>query len=137
LDFWPALDHGRGTAGLGEENDVGTARAHAEGYFRGWNAEDADALHGLLDPGVTFQGPMGTADGPDECVAGLLGMRKGFLEEVVVEKLLEDGDEVLTWFQMRTRLEGVEPFPVVNRMHVGPRGIDRIRVVFDPRPLLG
>lgn len=114
-----------------------TAHEHAEGYFRAWNAEDADALRGLFAPQVSFRGPMGTATGPEECTAGLLGMRKGFLEEVVVEKLLVDGDEVVTWFEMRTRLEGVEPFPVVNRMHVGPHGIDRIRVVFDPRPLLG
>jgi hypothetical protein len=116
---------------------VSTAQEHAEEYFRAWNAEDADALHGLFDPQVSFQGPMGSVTGPDECIAGLLGMRKGFLEEVVVEKLLEDGDEVVTWFEMRTRLAGVDPFPVVNRMHVGARGIDRIRVVFDPRPLLG
>jgi hypothetical protein len=114
-----------------------TAREHAEDYFRGWNAGDAGALRGLFDPQVSFRGPMGAADGPDECVAGLLGMREGFLEEVVVEKLLVDGDEVVTWFEMRTRLDGVDPFPVVNRMHVGPDGIDRIRVVFDPRPLLG
>ena len=116
---------------------MGTARGHAESYFRAWNAGDAESLNGLFDPQVLFRGPMGTANGPAECTAGLMGMRAGFLEEVVVEKLLEDGDEVVTWFEMRTRLAGVAPFPVVNRMHVGSRGIDRIRVVFDPRPLLG
>jgi hypothetical protein len=116
---------------------VRTAREHAETYFRAWNAQDAATLRGLFAPGVSFAGPMGTAAGPEECTAGLLGMRAGFLDEVVVEKLLADGDEVVTWFRMRTRLDGVEPFPVVNRMHVGPDGIDRIRVVFDPRPLLG
>jgi hypothetical protein len=109
---------------------------HAEKYFELWNAQDADALRGLFDPNVTFEGPMGTASGPDECVAGLLGMRKGFLDEVVVQHRVADGDDVITWFEMRTRLDGVEPFPVVNRMHVGPDGIDRIRVVFDPRALL-
>ncbi|WP_432565387.1 nuclear transport factor 2 family protein [Kineococcus sp. SYSU DK003] len=114
-----------------------TPREHAERYFAGWNAQDAGVLRPLFAPDVTFRGPMGAAHGPDECVAGLLGMREGFLQEVVVDRMLADGEEVLTWFEMRTRLEGVEPFPVVNRMHVGPGGIDRIRVVFDPRPLLG
>jgi hypothetical protein len=63
-------------------------------------------------------------------------MRRGFLDAVVVEHLLVTGDEAVTWFTMHTRLPGLEPFPVVNRMHVGPAGIDRIRVVFDPRELL-
>lgn len=113
-----------------------TVREHAERYFRGWNGQDAEGLRTLFDPGVTFRGPLGTAHGPDECVAGLLGMRRGFLDEVVVERLLVEDEEAITWFTMRTRIEGLDPFPVVNRLHVGPRGIDRIRVVFDPRDLL-
>jgi len=109
---------------------------HARKYFENWNAQDADALLELFDPQVGFEGPLGTADGPQDCAAGLLGMRKAFLQEVVVQNQVADGEEVITWFEMHTRLDGVDPFPVVNRMHVGPRGIDRIRVVFDPRALL-
>ena len=116
--------------------DTDGARTHATAYFRGWNAGDEEALRRLLAPGVTFRGPLGAVHGPDECVAGLLGMRRAFLDEVAVEHLLVTGDEAVTWFEMRTRLPGVEPFPVVNRMRVGPAGIDRIRVVFDPRELL-
>ncbi|GAB3451455.1 nuclear transport factor 2 family protein [Kineococcus endophyticus] len=115
---------------------AGDVRNHATAYFDGWNTGDEEALRALFAPGVTFRGPMGTVHGPDECVAGLLGMRRAFLDEVAVEHLLVTGDEAVTWFEMRTRLPGVEPFPVVNRMHVGPDGIDRIRVVFDPRELL-
>lgn len=116
--------------------DTVSVRTHATAYFDGWNAGDDQALRALFAPGVTFRGPMGTVHGPDECVGGLLGMRRAFLDEVAVEHLLVTGDEAVTWFEMRTRLPGVEPFPVVNRMHVGPDGIDRIRVVFDPRELL-
>ena len=119
------------------ETAARSARELAEAYFRSWNAGDGEALSALLAPDVTFRGPGGSADGRRECVAGLLGMRESVVEEVVVDRVLVDGAEAFTWFEMRTRLPGVEPFPVVNRMRTGPRGIESIRVVLDPRPLLG
>lgn len=109
----------------------------ARTYFEAWNAEDADALRTVLAPDVTFAGPMGTATGPDECIAGLFGMRKGFLDRVEVDHVFTDGSEALTWTFMHTRLEGVDSFPVANRMHTADGRIATIRVTFDPRPLLG
>jgi ketosteroid isomerase-like protein len=36
-------------------------------YFDAWKAEDFDRLRSVLADDVTFTGPMGTADGADEC----------------------------------------------------------------------
>ena len=109
------------------------ARALAATYFSAWDAGDADALRSVLAEDVDFQGPLGTARGREECVAGLAGMRAHVATGIEVELQLVDGHDALTWFAMRT---AAGTLPVVNRMHVGPAGIERIRVVFDPRPLV-
>jgi hypothetical protein len=45
-----------------------------------------------------------------------------------------DGPDVITWFELSTDSAG--PLPVVNWSHVEDGRITRIRVTFDPRPLL-
>ena len=45
------------------------------------------------------------------------------------------GPDVLTWFELRTAKVG--PLAVVNWSRVEEGRITRIRVTFDPRPLLG
>ena len=42
--------------------------------------------------------------------------------------------DVLTWFELRTATAG--PLAIVNWSHVEDSRIIRIRVTFDPRPLL-
>jgi hypothetical protein len=42
---------------------------------------------------------------------------------------------VLTWFELRTDTAG--PMAIVNWSHVEDGRISRIRVTFDPRPMLG
>jgi hypothetical protein len=45
-----------------------------------------------------------------------------------------DGPEVLTWFELRTADAG--PMAIVNWSHIDDGRITRIRVTFDPRPML-
>jgi hypothetical protein len=42
--------------------------------------------------------------------------------------------DVLTWFELRTETAG--PLAIANWSHVEAGRITRIRVTFDPRPLL-
>lgn len=49
-------------------------RVVATTYFDAWRTRDFDRLRTVLAPDVEFVGAMGTADGIDECVAGLRGM---------------------------------------------------------------
>lgn len=114
--------------------DQTTARA-AETYFTAWQACDFDRLAALFADDVDFVGAMGTVQGPQDCVAGLRGVR-GMVDEIRVVRRWVDGADAITWFELRR--DGHAPIPTVNWSHVGPDGvIDRIRVTFDPRPLLG
>jgi hypothetical protein len=45
-----------------------------------------------------------------------------------------DAPDVLTWFELHTA--AAPPCPVANWSHVDNGKVDRIRVAFEPRPLL-
>ena len=107
----------------------------AEAYFRCWVDGDFATLRTLLADDATFRGPLGTADDAEACVAGLRGMREHLLTDVVVHHRFVDGDDVLTWFDLHTPV--APPAATANWMHVESGRIARIRVVFDPRALLG
>jgi hypothetical protein len=83
---------------------------------------------------VTFAGALGATTGAEETLAGLSRMF-AITSEVQVIKRWVDGPDVLTWFELRTHDAG--PIPVVSWSHIEDGRIERIRVTFDPRPLLG
>jgi ketosteroid isomerase-like protein len=103
-------------------------------YFDSWQRRDFDSLAGILADGVEFTGSMGQVTGVPDCIRGLTGVR-GMVEDIVVVKRWVDGADALTWFELRR--EGRDPVPTVNWSHVEDGRITRIRVTFDPRPLLG
>jgi SnoaL-like domain len=110
------------------------AQEIAQTYFSAWRAQDFDRLRSVLADDATFRGPMGTADGVDECLAGLEGMAK-MLTKIDVVKVFVDGPDVLTWFDLHTTQAA--PIPTANWMHIEDDKIARIRVAFDPRELVG
>ena len=110
-----------------------TARA-VETYFAAWQARDFDRLATVFADDVDFVGAMGAVQGPQNCTAGLRGVR-GMVDEIAVVRRWIDGPDAITWFELRRH--GRDPIPTVNWSHVSEDGlIDRIRVTFDPRPLL-
>lgn len=102
-------------------------------YFDAWRRNDIEAVRPLLHDDVDFAGALGTTHGIEETLQGLGGMF-AMTEEVSVVKRWADGPDVITWFEFRTVKAG--PIPVVNWSHVERGRINRIRVTFDPRPLL-
>ncbi|MFG3226002.1 nuclear transport factor 2 family protein [Kitasatospora sp. NPDC048194] len=110
-----------------------TARELAETYFTAWEAGDFDTLRGLLADDVDFVGALGTASGAEEALGGLRGLGQ-VLEKIDVKVRVAEGDEVITWFELHTRI--APPAPTANWMHVENGKIARIRVTFDPRGLL-
>lgn len=102
-------------------------------YFDAWVAKDFDTLATVLADDVTFKGALGTADGAQECLAGLRGMSQ-IMTDVDVHHRWVDGDDVITWFELHTT--AADPIPTVNWMRMRDGQIARIRVTFDPRPLL-
>jgi hypothetical protein len=113
---------------------VMTPKDTMERYFESWNARDFDAFEARLGPDVDFAGPLGTARGPAECRAGIEGLSR-MVERAEVVAMAADGADVITWFELRT--PGGDALPVANWATVRDGRIRRIRVTFDPRPLLG
>jgi hypothetical protein len=110
-----------------------TTQETARSYFTAWNDRDFDRLIELLADDVDFVGPMGTAHGPEQALGGLRGVR-GTVDEIAVTKIWTDGPDAITWFEFRRA--GQDPVPTVNWSHVVDGRITRIRVTFDPRPMI-
>jgi hypothetical protein len=109
-------------------------RVAAEIYFESWRTRDFDALRTVLAPDVEFAGVFGTANGIDACVAGLRGMAESIMSDLELQARVADGNDVITWFDLITPDAG--PIPTANWSHVEDGLITRIRVTFDPRPLV-
>lgn len=106
----------------------------ANRYFDAWRQRDIESVRPLLHEQVTFVGALGATSGAEETLAGLSRMFD-ITREVQVVKRWVDGPDVLTWFELQT--PQASPIPVVNWSHIEGGRIERIRVTFDPRPLLG
>jgi hypothetical protein len=105
----------------------------AEQYFVAWQARDEQALTRILAEDVTFRGPLGSADGRAECIAGLLGML-GIVTSIEVQARVADEQDVITWFDLHTSV--APPAPTANWSHIEKGQITRIRVAFDPREII-
>jgi len=114
---------------MGTDSPVSVAAA----YFDAWRSNDIERLRPLFHPGVEFDGALGSTRGLDDTLAGLKGMF-AMTKQVEVIKRWVDGPDVLTWFELHTATAG--PLAIVNWTHVEAGLITRIRVTFDPRPLL-
>lgn len=111
-----------------------TPQSVAATYFDAWQNKDIERVRPLLHDDVDFVGALGRTHGIEETLSGLSGMF-AMTEHVEVIKRWVDGPDVLTWFELRTATAG--PLAIVNWSRVEEGKITRIRVTFDPRPLLG
>lgn len=115
-------------------NESGDAPASvAAAYFDAWKSNDVERVRPLLDDNVVFDGSLGSTRGLEQTIAGLGGMFAMTAQVDVLHRWV-DGPDVLTWFEFRTETAG--PLAIVNWSHVEAGRITRIRVTFDPRPLL-
>ena len=88
-----------------------------------------------MPAGIPFNAiGFGATQGAEDTLAGLKGMF-AMTERVEVVRRWVDGPDVLTWFELHTATAG--PLAIVNWSHIEDGRITRIRVTFDPRPLLG
>ena len=56
------------------------------------------------------------------------------MDRVEVVTMVADGPDVITWFEMH--VPRADPLPIANWAQVHDGKIHRVRVTFDPRPLL-
>src|SRR5690242_17617646 len=106
-------------------------RAVVESYFNAWKTNDFPTMRSVLDDRVDFAGPIDhfdTADAYQQAIRGLSQMKT----DIVVRKTFVDGPDVLTWYDLHTRV--APPMPVAEWSHVEGAKITMVRVVFDPRP---
>jgi hypothetical protein len=80
------------------------ARTVVDTYFSAWRDNDFTTMRSVLDDKVDF----------------------------VVHKTFVDGADVLTWYDLHTRI--ADPAPVAEWSHVENGKITMVRVVFDARP---
>jgi ketosteroid isomerase-like protein len=106
----------------------------AAAYFDAWQRKEIERVRPLLHEDVDFVGALGATHGVEQTLAGLGGMF-AMTDRIEVTQRWVDGPEVLTWFELRTATAG--PLAIVNWSHIEDGRITRIRVTFDPRPLLG
>jgi ketosteroid isomerase-like protein len=113
---------------------MSTSTELATAYFDAWRAKDTKALRPHLAEDVEFAGPLAEVTGADEYVESirhLFDSTRGL--EIV--KVFADGPDVLTWFDLT--VEGAPTTPVVNWCHVEDERITDVKVIFDPRGMLG
>jgi hypothetical protein len=115
-----------------EEAMMTATKTLATTYFKAWKDQEFETLRSVLADDVTFTGPMGTADGVDECVRGLEGMSKQ-MDDIVIHAMVSDGPDVITWYDLK--MQGVAPLPTANWSHIENGKIAAIRATFDPRPM--
>ncbi len=108
-----------------------TPGALARVYLEAWPEGDFDSLRDILGPDVTFRGPLGSADGIEECLAGLQGMAS-MLTGITIHKMMVDDTDVMTWYDFEA--DDIV-MPTVNWSHVEGGLITAIQATFDPRPV--
>jgi ketosteroid isomerase-like protein len=114
--------------------DTTTPQQVVETYFDAWLGHDFDRLRSILADDVSFVGSMGVVDGGDECASSMAKLAE-IITDLHVQHRWVDGTDVITWFDMHTKI--APPTPVANWSRVEDGRITRIRVTFDPRGMLG
>lgn len=107
------------------------ARSVVGAYFDAWKKDDFASMRALLDDKVDFTGPIDRFDNADayqQAIQGLSQMKT----DIVVHKTFVDGPDVVTWYDLHTRI--APPGPVAEWSHVEHGKITMVRVVFDARP---
>ncbi len=87
----------------------------------------------MLADDIDYVGPLGHVGNGNGFARSVESMSK-LMTEVVVHKMIVDGADAMTWFDLKSR--GAGTTSVANWSHVEDGKITRVRVSFDPRGLL-
>ena len=107
------------------------ARRVVDTYFTAWKKNDFTVMRSVLADKLDFAGPIDRFDSADayqQAIQGLSQMKT----EIVIHKTFVDGSDVVTWYDLHTRI--APPAPVAEWSHVEGGKITMGRVIFDSRP---
>jgi SnoaL-like domain len=107
------------------------ARTVVAGYFDAWKARDFPTMRSLLADRFDFAGPIDRFDSADAYQQAVQGLSQ-MITDIVVHKTFTDGADVLTWYDLHTKI--TDPAPVAEWSHVENGKITRVQAVFDARP---
>jgi ketosteroid isomerase-like protein len=99
-------------------------RKIAIGYFDAWRARDAERFRALLADDASWDGPTWRAANADECMAAFPRASTPAIR-VGIQHVWVDGDNALTWFDVRR--DDAPPMPIANWTHVKHGRIVHIR----------
>jgi ketosteroid isomerase-like protein len=102
-------------------------------YFDAWKAHDPSALRARLADDATFTGPLGRSVNAEEYEEAI-GRMFAITTDIVIEQMLSDGEDVLTWFELHTSV--APPAAVANWSRIKDGKIVRVRATFDRRTII-
>src|ERR1044071_2505994 len=100
------------------------ARTVVTTYFNAWKTNDFETMRSVLNDRVDFAGPIDRFDSADayqQAIRGLSQMKT----DIVVHKMFVDGADVLTWYDLHTRI--APPATVAECSHVEGSKITMVR----------
>jgi hypothetical protein len=107
------------------------ARRVVETYFNAWKKNDFATMRSVLDDKVDFAGPIDRFDNADAYQKAIQGLSQ-MTTDIVTHKTFVDGPDVLTWYDLHTKIAPATPVAEWSRVENGK--ITMVRVVFDARP---
>jgi SnoaL-like domain len=111
------------------QSDAGSVAAT---YVHAWTSGDFDTARSSLHDDVSFVGPLGTANGIDECLRGLQGLKQ-IVDSGDVRKVIASGDDASVIYDLVTNTPA-GTIPTAGWFQLRDGKIASIRVFFDARP---
>lgn len=108
------------------------ARTVVSTYYNAWKKNDFTTMRSVLSDRMDFAGPIDKFDSADAFQETVRALTQEIVTEVVVHKMFVDGADVLTWYDLHTKI--APPAPVAEWSHVEGGKITMVRAVFDARP---
>ena len=107
------------------------ARSVVERYFNAWKQNDFATMRSVLHDKLDFSGPIDQFDNADAYQTAVQGLSQ-MKTDIVIHKTFVDGPDVLTWYDLHTKI--APPAPVAEWSHVDNGKVSKVRAVFDARP---
>ena len=82
---------------------TGDARGVVDTYFDAWKNNDFATMRSVLDDKLDFAGPIDAFDNADAYQHAIQGLSQ-MKTDIVVHKTFVDGPDVLTWYDLHTRI---------------------------------
>ena len=113
---------------------MSSTRAVVDQYFDALKRKDFVAMRTLLHDDVTFKGALGATEGAEEYIGSLKKLTEPMIG-VERQVVCGDGEDICQIYDLTFETPAVT-LPIAQWLTIRDNRITRVRVFFDPRPLL-